>query len=420
MNIPSGIILIWTGTHASIPTGYVRETDLDSKFLKGAGNGDNPNVAGGNATHTHTSPTGAHTHTLTAHTHTITLGAGGGGANSTGATAQNGSIQAHTHSNPTVASTTGGALGSTTVSYGAVSNNPEFKEVIFIKSQGTKMIPDDVCVLSEAVARTGFNECDGTNGTVDYRGKYLRGAGTGANAGTTGGAYSNTHEIVHTHTVATHTHTVNASGATASASVQTQSGSELANKTHTHTPTLNAGTDVLNANPTVLQDETVEPAYKKLMMIQNISGGAKPAIKGDIALYLGTLSTIPSGWGIYTEMEDKFLKIASGVGEVGDTGGSNTHTHASKAHTHTGAHAHTASNVTHTASYGTSGGGTNGAGTTTTHTVTIASATTEYDTATTEAGSSDNQPEHKTVTFIKLLNTVSASAFFGLFVDNIK
>ena len=68
--ISPGIILIWTGSNASIPSGFTRETSLDSKFPKAWG-AENPNTTGGSDTHSHTSP--SHTHTMVSHSHTVTL-----------------------------------------------------------------------------------------------------------------------------------------------------------------------------------------------------------------------------------------------------------------------------------------------------------------------------------------------------------
>lgn len=409
MPIKSNIILIHTGTNASIPTGYARETSLDAKFIKGAGSGSNPATSGGSATHTHTSATGAHTHTLTAHTHTVTFGTGSG-ADETGGSAGSAIVDTHTHTGSTITGTANGGLDAQTVTYSAVSNSPEYKDVIFIKSDGSKGIPANTALFSSTTARTGFNECDGTNGTADYRNKFLRGATASGDAGGTGGSTSNAHQIVHTHTVATHTHTVGASGNASGASRQSQSGGELIASSHTHTPTINAGTDVLNASPTITMDETVEPAYKKLMLIQNISGAEKQPVKGDIALYLGTLASIPSDWKIYSAMYDKYLKTASGAGEIASTGGANTHTHASKAHSHTGAHAHTAPNVTHgTQQYGTSGGGAYASFASTSHTVTIASNTTTYSDASTVGDSSSNEPEYVTVAFVEYQGDMGSS-----------
>ena len=51
--VKSGIILIWTGTNAAIPSGWERETDLDGKYPKASG-AEAPNTTGGSHTHTHT------------------------------------------------------------------------------------------------------------------------------------------------------------------------------------------------------------------------------------------------------------------------------------------------------------------------------------------------------------------------------
>jgi len=68
MLIASGIECMWPGTNASIPAGWTRTTNMDSRYPKGTAAAVNPDVTGGAATHTHTDP--GHTHTITAHTHT--------------------------------------------------------------------------------------------------------------------------------------------------------------------------------------------------------------------------------------------------------------------------------------------------------------------------------------------------------------
>ena len=86
--IPTGMIMLWSGTTESIPTGWsicdgVGGTpDLRDKFIVGAGSTYDVNATGGSAdaiavSHTHTASsnsTGAHTHSTTAagnHAHTI-------------------------------------------------------------------------------------------------------------------------------------------------------------------------------------------------------------------------------------------------------------------------------------------------------------------------------------------------------------
>ena len=68
-SIPANIILIHIGSNATIPTGWTRETSLDSKFAKAWG-AENPNITGGADTHTHTSP--PHSHSVSAHAHSFT------------------------------------------------------------------------------------------------------------------------------------------------------------------------------------------------------------------------------------------------------------------------------------------------------------------------------------------------------------
>ena len=57
--IPSGAIIMWAGTLASIPSGYSLcdgtngTPDLRDKFIKGWQDGVNPGGIGGNLTHTH-------------------------------------------------------------------------------------------------------------------------------------------------------------------------------------------------------------------------------------------------------------------------------------------------------------------------------------------------------------------------------
>lgn len=100
--IPAGIICLWSGTIATIPSGWVLcngsngTPDLRQKFVMGAGNTSNtPGTTGGSSTvtlstanlpaHTHdysgtTVSGGSHTHTVTdpGHTHTYTNVSGSG------------------------------------------------------------------------------------------------------------------------------------------------------------------------------------------------------------------------------------------------------------------------------------------------------------------------------------------------------
>lgn len=403
MKISNGIIFIWSGTNAGIPSGWSRVTSMDDTYPKGTADATNPDTTGGATSHTHTST--AHTHTAAAHTHTITLAAGSGGG---GGTSQAGATNArvgHTHSTFASGAVSSFSAQSTAVTYASMSNDPPFYSVIYITpTTFTASLPASVIGLVDAAAPGGFNVCDGTLSTPNLVGKYLRGSAAGADGGTTGGSTANSHTINHSHTTS-HAHAAGTSDAPSLAGAG-NAGSSAAGS-HTHSVTVNAATPTLTDNFTLNPAETVEPAYTKLMAIQAAAETAIPA--GIIALWKGTLSTIPGGWklcdgtGGTVDMRGRHLKVTATVGEVGTTGGSNTHTHAAQNHTHAGvAHTHTAANATHAGARTYIGGGAADADAATIHTVSTDSISLVADTGSTSADSSSNEPSYRTVAFIKL------------------
>lgn len=70
--LPSGVIILWSGSVASIPGGWVLcdgangSPNLTSKFIVGAGDTYDPDDTGGNPTHNHSFTGDGHTHTLQA------------------------------------------------------------------------------------------------------------------------------------------------------------------------------------------------------------------------------------------------------------------------------------------------------------------------------------------------------------------
>lgn len=127
-SIPSGSIMVWTGTLATIPNGFSLcdgtngKPDLYNRFVKGAGTGVDPGAYGGSS----------HNHNIGNHTHGIYLQTGhalqGGGAfNAVGGGPQPVNSLAHSHGAPGGAQTSsasGTTDGATTL--------PEYYEVAFI------------------------------------------------------------------------------------------------------------------------------------------------------------------------------------------------------------------------------------------------------------------------------------------------
>lgn len=412
MKISNGVIFIWSGTNASIPAGWSRDTSMDDTYPKGTANATNPNTTGGATTHTHTSP--AHSHaTAQAHTHQITLGNASGGSSTCDA-GTDGASSTHNHGAAfTSGAVTSFSTSSTAATYGAFSNNPPFYSVIYITpTTFVATLPTGVIGLADATAPTGFNICDGTLSTPNLVDKYILGASAGANAGTTGGTTTNTHALSHVHTTS-HTHAATTSGSeSATVNSQVSAGSSVGN--HTHSVALPASTPSTTDNVTLAASaETVEPAYTKLLAIQAASTTSVPV--GIIALWKGLLSSIPSGWilcdgtGGTVDMRGRHLKITGTVGAVGATGGSNTHTHASQNHNHTVAHTHTGSQ-THSDVKSNGNTGTSIATNSAIHAISTDSVSLVIDNASTTADSSNNEPPYRTVAFIKLAYRINTGA----------
>lgn len=422
-SVPNGVIFIWTGTNASIPTGWERVTSLDGKYPKATADGVNPNVTGGNTTHTHTST--AHTHTLNAHVHSITVGGSTGGREGTSDSSDACSRQGHPHTG-SITGTSGGGLSSVSATYSAYSNDPPYYTVIFIKPIAqARGIPNGVVYFyTKDDSKPNHYVCDGNNSTPNLVNKYLKGANAGTNAGSTGGSLTNTHSLTHTHTVASHTHSYSLAKTTWGGRDSDEDSNDNVHNDHTHSGNLNSITDTISSTAPILNPtETVEPAYKKLLAVQNRTGGNDARI-GMIGLWLGTLSSIPAnydlcdGTGDTIDMRGKHLKCTATYSEVDSTGGSNTHTHASQTHTHTatGSHSHTGT-ATHV-------GGRDRGGTVSyvwidsvregavTHSLTTSTQTCVYANASTTADSSNNEPEYRTVAFIRLNSLPHSGAMF--------
>lgn len=418
MKIPNGAIFIWTGTNASIPAGWSRVTSLDTKYPKGTANATNPNTTGGATTHTHTSP--SHTHTIAAHTHTITLAAASGGGASTDCNTTASAV-GHNHTAFASGAVSSGSVSSVAATYGSVSNDPPYYEVIYITpTVQASNIPTGVIALADATPSSGFAKCDGTGGTPNLTDKYLKGATGGGNAGGTGGSTTNTHALSHTHTTS-HAHASATSGGETADSARSQSGAANVVWSHTHAVTLNAATPSTVDNVSLVTAETVEPAYTKLLAMQSVAGA--PTNVGIIALWLGNISDIPTGWILCdgsngtVDMRDRHLKITNTTGHIGNTGGANSHTHASQNHGHTVSHSHTAPNATHGGGSAVRGSGCATATTAATiHTVSTNAVDLVLNNAATTADSSSNEPEYRTVAFIKLVSTMNESGMLMLMV----
>jgi hypothetical protein len=419
MLIPKDVIFPYIGTHSNLPSRWSRETSLDSRYPKAWSNSVAPNNTGGSSTHTHTSP--SHTHSMTAHTHSGRTGDGQHESSTTGEDGVTRNTKNGVHYHNYTVSINSSSVSSVAVTYGSRSNDPPYYTVIYIKSQGAP-IPDNMIAYWNGFngttdTPTTWYYCNGSNGTPDLRNKYLKGAATSANSGSTGGSRTNVHAINHSHSTS-HTHSGasgNNVGGSSNKNTNPWGGNSVGN--HTHTITLNTYSRTITSSINLTTSETVEPAYKKLGAIQSSVVGNTPP--GIIGLWLGATSTIPTGWKLCDgdndtpDLRDKFIKVASSSSEFGDTGGSNTHTHAAQSHSHTDTttHTHTGSVAAPSCNEEPRGGGHNyWACDRGSHTLqTVDSKTIALNSSTTTANSSANQPLYRTVAYIMLQQIISGA-----------
>jgi microcystin-dependent protein len=226
--LPLGIIVLWTGVVASIPSGWALcdgttlTPDLTSSFVLGVSNGENPGLTGGSLLHNHTyNQVPYHTHVLNAsgeHEHTVQVTVNFASSTSyfpqvehvISPTARSTAIAgSHTHTIPN-----DGVSSPETDDDGSFNTLPPYYEVAFImKVLPVPIIPKGIIFMwtgTLASIPAGWHPCNGTGSTPDLANQFVRGVGPAADPGSKGGFSSHNHIYS---TIPTHTHTAATDGA---------------------------------------------------------------------------------------------------------------------------------------------------------------------------------------------------------------
>jgi len=336
MLVPN-VIIPWNGTHSSIPTNWSRTTVFDGRNVKSG----SAYAQGGSDTHSHTSS--PHAHTINSHNHSLTFGDDSHTSSVLhGDEPEVSMLPVHNH-----ASVQSGAMTATVTdensspTWASASNIPSSREVIFIKSNAYNMLPDKAVVLREDKNRS-------LPYFTDAEGKYLRGVGTGADAGSNVGSNNHGHDIGHGHIGKSHNH----------ASVQTgtpiysggliggfsHSPESFSSEGHRHLVTMVESThnpsNYVNSNAGI--SDIINLKYQEFYAYLNNVNGGLP-MKGDLAFWVES-SSPPVGWELAGYADDLYIKVASESSGSLSSGGNLTHAHASVSHTHSASgHIHGAS-----------------------------------------------------------------------------
>lgn len=410
--------VFWPSTHASVPSGWTRDTNFDEKFLQGDDSGF-AGAANGGGSHDHTADN--HTHIGNQHRHTF--GSAGSSPSTTPvkegsafpfmATVDLGLSHLHIITNGAYATI---AYQNEVITIDAEDAMPPYQKLIVIKPDSvTEDIPDDaVCYTDEESGSlpTGF----ALYAAIDD--DYVRGPADGDDAAVTGfGAADHDHDSpadVHDHTIDAHVHVAANSGAS-SPHIRRASGSPnvviLTSAHHTVGMATEALADLTNT-AVVIAATTNDPAYTKLHGIQNTLGDATTPV-GVVVAFVGAYADVPSNWrlcdgtGETVDCTNTQIKSTAADGEIGDQDGStNTHTHTTTAHGHThGAHNHTVGAVSMTGNLLRQTGSPSGPGIvpgTHTHIWTTNNATPTLQNATvTLDGTEDKRSAYRTVIWVK-------------------
>lgn len=374
--LPPNVIIIFHGNHASIPSGWTRDTRFDSRFVMHSNTG----VGGTSGSNTHTHTISSHLHALVSHTHLVTFGqfTGSAGAHVNLTGDVYGPAGVSTHTQGTVYTSTSQSANSSSDSFtsGTGDSYPPYYTVIYIKSSNYNFVPNNGIVFSQTSV-SNLLLCDGSSSTPNLINKFLRGAGTGANAGSTGGTSNHIHSVNHTHTSgATHNHT-GTTGVLSSSQYRrmNQTGDPHASYAHTHNFTTSSDVQpIASYSGNTSGDALIYPPYFTLKPYINITGSNALPQVGSIVLT--TETTIPTGWALCNgsngtpNLASKFIYCSS---TAGSTGGATTHTHTNFSHTHSGtSHTHNGNTGYPSANGGSPDGGSSATlASTTTHTHTL-------------------------------------------------
>jgi microcystin-dependent protein len=349
--IPYGLIAMWAGSIASIPSGWVlcngsnSTPDLRDKYILSVGTSEEPGAVGGATSHLHTyNELPQHTHSSSTdgnHWHTVLCRQGGPGSQPQPCSGS-GSLNFNTDSVPNHTHTITES-GTSSCSTDSGSSMPPYYKLAYIMKQSSDFnIPLGIILLwsgSLASIPSGWNLCNGSGSTPDLRDRFALGVSASENPGAVGGTIAHTHTYsdlpLHTHTTAgngTHSHNMQAgstlnNGARFGTSLSgSGTGATESSGAHNHIINLAGITDCETDSTNLLP-----PFYKLAYIIKTANSVMIPA--NVIMLWSNVLALIPAGWILCNgtdatpDLRDKF-PLSVGISEdPGGIGGTSTHNH---------------------------------------------------------------------------------------------
>ena len=271
--LPDDAIILWDDS--TLPSGFAfcdgnnGTPDLRDKFIRGAAPAGNAGGTGGASTHTHDMP---HTHSETAHGHSSASSGGSTGPYTDYETASGTADSVpgnHSHT-VTFGTSTMGWSGEPDTS--ATNHEPLHRKLLAIQNQnGTHSTPNGAIFFWEdtlASISDFFYLCDGTNGTYDMRGYYVKIGANTSDIGGTDGANTHNHVDSHTHTGGSHTHSGSTVAVGNTHNSFNDNNKDLSTGAHTHPVTVSSASANWNSTEVTSTTDSNEPRYYTLAFVK--------------------------------------------------------------------------------------------------------------------------------------------------------
>lgn len=318
------LIIPFDGSHASIPAGWSRYTALDGKYPKI--HDLDIGGTGGSSSHTHT--VASHNHSWSSsHTHTTGNIEGNVAAIKTDGRHQDAPPWSvaktdHHHSGVTSGTPTNTSVSSNGATSGSANN--EYSRYHFIFLSGSSSLPfptNSVVMRNDTDNRANSSHFNAMNG------RYMKGAGTGADAGSGTDVTTHTHSQSHSHTLS-HKHANDTSGNIPWGMIGGKNIPASTVENHSHTIYFSQHNEN-STNSSNIAAGTDTLKYRE-MHFWKVSSQTTSQID-DIVMCDGE---VPNGWEDLG-YSDVYIRGKT-QGEALTTGGSYSHTHSNLSHSHSG------------------------------------------------------------------------------------
>ena len=337
--IPKDGAIFWTGTTA--PKGWEFFNTVNNYYLMGAS--ANNFTAAGELTHFHNN-TGSTPSAAGHSNHGNGITVQKSDADASGAWAYAGSAYAcpsgHGHGVTIYSQSTSPSHSHAYGDTDSKSNEPPYITLRLIKALSDTTMPIGGIIMTKtANSNPLMLVCDGTNGTPDMRGKYVK---CYTSTLLSGGSSSHSHASISCGSGGAHTHTISMNISKAYASGAVAQGTTKVGD-HTHNSGSVVGKESLSAgahtHTATIDSTSIIPSWYGVNYLKSSALISTPLDSGNIIIWLG--GTIPSGWSILETLYNRFPKGISSIQSLGDVGGANTHTHSIAQTSSAGDHTHT-------------------------------------------------------------------------------